>query len=64
MYIARNKDTGTIRAGGRKSNRGKITEIRFVGGPSFRLAVVTRLGKGERVYSRKASRHAWNFATR
>jgi hypothetical protein len=58
MYVSRNLDTGTIRAGGRKSNLGKIVKVEFkVGG----YAVVHRLGRDQKWYSKKASRWFRNY---
>lgn len=48
MYYIKNTEEGTIQAGGRKSNMGKIEKIRVLGNSS--TIVVYRLGKYEKVY--------------
>lgn len=50
MYTIINTTKGRIQAGGRKSNAGKIVQIRAIGSSTV---VVERLFKGERVYNNK-----------
>ena len=55
MYTITNKTNGYIKAGGRKSNRNKIVQIRALGTSTV---VVNRLGQPERVYNNKRVNNA------
>jgi hypothetical protein len=50
MYTIKNTEKGTIKSGGRKSNMGKIVNMRGFGSATV---VVERLGQTERVYNNK-----------